>query len=469
MRATKLGLIAFFSSLILGGLAVATFALLQVKPYTVYVDGEVVQVRGSFNAVAEVVQAAEVMLGNGDTTVPSLNSPASAETAIQILRAKAVRLITDDRSQVYYTQQPTIGAFFNDIGLSVGHTDQVFADNRRILFHDLNNVGVPREINVGRIKSVSIQDGENQVTIMTLAKTVGEAVGEANIQLFAADSVTPGLGEWIEPNLNIVIERAQPITIRVDGKELQTRSHHENVLDVLAESGIGLVGADYIRPNTEGKLQPNRVIEVVRVREDYLFEDTPLPYESVWQPSELLEIDQTGIVQAGQPGIYRRQTKIRYEDGIEIERIPDGEWVEQAPQNEIFGYGTKIVVRTLDTPDGPIEYWRKVRMRVTSYTAATSGKARSDPWYGITASGLRARKGIVAIDRAIIPWMTNVYVEDYGTGLAGDVGGSIIGRWIDLGYGENNFRSWSGYTDVYYQTPVPEPERINYLLPQWLP
>ena len=82
MRATKLGLIVFFASLIVGGAALAAFFLLQIKPYTVYVDGNVVQVRGTFNAVAEVVQAAGVMLSEGDTTIPSLESPASAETAV---------------------------------------------------------------------------------------------------------------------------------------------------------------------------------------------------------------------------------------------------------------------------------------------------------------------------------------------------------------------------------------------------
>ena len=469
MRATKLGLIVFFASLIVGGAALAAFSLLQIKPYTVYVDGNVIQVRGSFNAVAEVVQAAGIMLSEGDTTVPSLVSPASAETAIRIQRAKAVRLTTDAFSQVYYTQQPTLGGFLNEISMQVGRTDRLFADGRQILFQDLNNTGLPREINIGRFNSVTIQDGDNQIVLITTAKTVGDAVAEAGIQLFAADSVDPSLGEWVQPDQAIVIERAQPITIRVDGKELLTRSHHENALDVLAESGIGLVGADYIRPNPESKLQPNRVIEVIRVTEEYIIEDTPIPYESVWQPSEQLEIDTTGLVQSGQDGVFRRQTKIRYENGIEVERILDGEWVEQEPRNEIFGYGTNIVVRTLETSDGPIEYWRKVRMRVTSYTAATSGKSKDDPWYGITASGLQAGKGVVAIDRAIVPWMTNVYVEGYGTGLAGDVGGGIIGRWIDLGYDENNFQWWAGYTDVYFQTPVPEPERINYLLPQQLP
>jgi hypothetical protein len=37
-----------------------------------------------------------------------------------------------------------------------------------------------------------------------------------------------------------------PLTIRVDGRVVQTRSHHTNARDVLAEAGIGLVGLDYV-------------------------------------------------------------------------------------------------------------------------------------------------------------------------------------------------------------------------------
>jgi 3D (Asp-Asp-Asp) domain-containing protein len=182
-----------------------------------------------------------------------------------------------------------------------------------------------------------------------------------------------------------------------------------------------------------------------------------------------LEIDQKGLVVGGQEGILRRQTRIIYENGVEVAQEPAGEWVAQEPVNEILGYGTRIEVRTLDSPEGTFEYWRKVRMRVTSYTAASSGKAYDHPAYGVTASGLPMRNGIVAVDKSVIPFRTDVYVPGYGRGHAADTGGGINGRWIDLGYSVQDYVSWRGYVDVYYLTPVPEPERINYLIPTWLP
>jgi resuscitation-promoting factor RpfB len=123
----------------------------------------------------------------------------------------------------------------------------------------------------------------------------------------------------------------------------------------------------------------------------------------------------------------------------------------------------------VDTPQGAFEYWRVVRMRVTAYTAASSGKPPSHPAYGITASGLEAGTGIVAVDPRVVPFRTWVYVPGYGMGYAGDTGGGVKGRWIDLGYDEAEYRSWSGQVDVYYLTPVPPEDRINYLIPTTIP
>ena len=51
---------------------------------------------------------------------------------------------------------------------------------------------------------------------------------------------------------------------------------------------------------------------------------------------------------------------------------------------------------------------------------------------GITAIGLRARKGIVAVDPKIIPLGTRLYIPGYGEALAADTGGWIKGSRIDL-------------------------------------
>ncbi|MER3457605.1 MAG: hypothetical protein C4309_02220, partial [Chloroflexota bacterium] len=141
-------------------------------------------------------------------------------------------------------------------------------------------------------------------------------------------------------------------------------------------------------------------IRVVRVTEEEITEQEPIPFRSIWQPSADLEIDTTSVLQVGQPGVLQRRIRIRREDNQEVARWVN-EWVLKEPVTHINGYGTKIVIRTLNTPEGPVEYWRVIRMLATSYTESTAGKAPTHPSYGITYTGLPMRYGIVAVDPRI--------------------------------------------------------------------
>ncbi|HEX6386139.1 MAG TPA: G5 domain-containing protein [Anaerolineae bacterium] len=317
--------------------------------------------------------------------------------------------------------------------------------------------------------TVTIEDGTQQKLQHTTAQTVGQALQEAKVTISMADVVEPPLHTRLTPGMVIHVRRGFPLAIHADGRFIQTSSHYTKVHEALAEAGITLAGADYTRPGPEARLRPGDTIQVIRVSEDLRFEDEPIPYQTLWQASPELEIDTRAVVSAGVPGIKRRHIRVRSENGVEVSRTVESESVVREPVNEVIGYGTRIVIRTVDTAEGPLEYWRVVRMRVTSYTAASSGKSPDHPRYGITASGVPVSKGIVAVDRSIVPFRSYVYVPGYGRAFVGDTGGSIHGRWIDLGYDEDNYQSWSGYVDVYYLAPVPPAEDINYLLPDAVP
>jgi uncharacterized protein YabE (DUF348 family) len=460
-------------AILLAVVALASLAgvgYLATEPsFTIYDGDEPVMVSGRYTTVGDVLAAAEISVRDADMVQPGVGETAVSDTAIQINRARSVTVKTDAGTQTYWTQQTTLSAFLFEINTMPGRTDQVTADGRSIPFEALGSTALPAEVEIGRFLTITIVNDNVQQVVETAVSTVGEAIAEAGISVFAADNVNPPLGSWLEPGMVITVQRSFPVTIRVDGRVVNTRTSHNNSLDVLAEAGIGLIGFDYAIPGPDTLLQPNATIDVVRVTEDFELIDTPIPYQTLWQASDELELDTRSIISYGQTGINRQRIRIRYENGVEVSRTVDGEWLAQEPVNEVIGYGTKIVLGTINTEQGPREYWRVVRMRVTSYTAASSGKAPGDPGYGITASGLPAGNGIVAIDRNVVPFRSEVYVPGYGVGFAGDTGGGVRGRWIDLGYDEDKFESWSGYVDVYYLTPVPNPADINYILPDGLP
>jgi uncharacterized protein YabE (DUF348 family) len=316
---------------------------------------------------------------------------------------------------------------------------------------------------------VTIVQQNAQYMLYTTADNVAGALRDAGVVLESEDRVEPPLTTPLQSEMQITVFRSVPVTIRVDGQTLQQQINGNTVGEVLAAAGITLTPADYARPDVDTLVQPGMSIEVMRITETFADEDQPLPFETVWEPTDTLELDTEGLLVPGVEGILRRRWRVTYENGIEIDRTLADEWVAQEPVTAVMGYGTNIVIRVLDTDEGPLPYWRKVTMRVTSYTASSAGRPPDHPDYGRTASGYYAQQGIVAVDPRIVPFGSWVYVPNYGISFAGDTGGGVLGRWIDLGYDEESFIPWSGYVDVYYLTPVPRPERITYRLPTELP
>ena len=80
----------------------------------------------------------------------------------------------------------------------------------------------------------------------------------------------------------------------------------------------------------------------------------------------------------------------------------------------------------VETPQGYMPYTQVLGMEATAYLP-TDGSAE-----GITAMGIPATYGIVAVDPDVIPLGSRVYIPGYGEALAADTGGAIYGYRIDL-------------------------------------
>ena len=72
------------------------------------------------------------------------------------------------------------------------------------------------------------------------------------------------------------------------------------------------------------------------------------------------------------------------------------------------------------------ENWQPIRLESTAYTRYDEGCT------DLTYRGNYVRRGLVAVDPAIIPLGTRLYVPGYGYAVADDIGGAIRGHKIDL-------------------------------------
>ncbi|HWR66303.1 MAG TPA: ubiquitin-like domain-containing protein [Bellilinea sp.] len=312
--------------------------------------------------------------------------------------------------------------------------------------------------------AVTVVKGDTEQTVYSSADTLYEALWQGGINLSLADRLTPAGTTRFSGPLTVEIEQAVPVTLRLADKDIHTATTAATVGELLTQAGIPLQGLDYSLPGEDQPLPDDRIVRVVRVREEIALEQKTIPFTSSYQQDNETELDTSRVITPGEYGIEVSRVRIRLEDGVETGRTAEAAWVAKEPQNQLVGYGTQAVVKTIDTPYGALEYWRAVTAFATSYSPCRLGI----PNYcnTQTSSGAQLRQGIVAVTRAWYSWMRGqqVYIPGYGVAVIGDVGGGIPGRyWIDLGYTDADFKSWATNVTVYFLTPVPA--SIPWILP----
>ena len=459
----------------------------------VEVDGRTVTVRSHLDTIGDALTEANIQILPEDRVDPPVSAPLRSGQHVRIQRARTLNITVDGKPMVFRTLADNIGNALTEAGIKWIPEDRItvngqevqpmaslatagqpasevsrrmrMASSRGGRNTDINASPAPLNIDVQRAVPIGVQDGQVPYTFLTTARTLGEALLQKGIVLYAADVIEPPLDTPIKPGLSATIERSRPVTLYADGKVRQTRTRAKTVSDLLKDEGLSLGALDYTRPSLTQSLSNNMRVTLVRVQESDIVEQEPIAFELQYRGNPDLEIDHQQLDNPGAPGVFKRSLHVRTENGIEVSRTLEKEWVDQPPQNRIVSYGTKIVERPLSTPEGTLTYWRKIRVFVTAYTAATCGKSPGDPTYGITRVGWPVHKGIIAVDPKVIPLYTKMYVPGYGQGVAGDTGGAIKGQHIDLAYDQSNFIDWWKTIDVYLLTPAPPRSQIRWVLP----
>ena len=372
-------------------------------------------------------------------------------------------------------------ASYSSVGVRLGAYDEIWLDGAQVVPEAALPATVRRESAPRFARSHAWSDKDACVrstssgcdvwrdVLHASPRRLGEALLREQVSLYLGDYVTPSLGSRVSSGLHVAIERSKPVLVTVDGRTTHTRTRGKTVGGTLMDLGILVTDNDRVTPPLDQPVVEQQQIRVVRISHVTLVERKPIPYESVLVPDDNLEIDTQRLAQAGVNGEHRKRFKVITEDGIEVSRTLVDEWVAAEPVTRMVAFGRKIVPRTLDTPDGPVTYWRKIRMYSTSYSPARSGTPKSAPWYGRTRIGLKLRKGIVAVDPKVIPLQSWVYVPGYGKAIAGDTGGGIKSKWIDMGFEDFNYESWHRWTDVYVLDPPPAASKIMWVLPNYPP
>ncbi len=429
-----------------------------------------------------VLEELDLSIGEDDVVVIPSDEELWAGLPISITAARDVALVQDGQVTRAYSLGSNLREALYDLGVSIYPNDRFYVNgietdlyaalplpeiaSDETVSRVLENWRDPIVVNVRRAVPFTVQDGSLTNVGFTSARTVGQALYEQGITVRDGDVVTPAQNEPVTSGMSVTIQRATSVLLDVGGTQQSVYTQADTVTELLEAEGITLGPDDYVLPGESTEILGGDVVNVVRVHDEYVLQEVPVPYDAVVLGDPTLEIDNSQIVDWGSEGAERTLVRVHYVNGQETYRTEVQSWLEREPEDRETHYGTQIVERTLSTPEaGEITYWRVVRMLATSYNAATAGTPPWASWYGYTVLGWRAAKGIVAVDPDVIPLGTQVYVPGYGKATAADTGSAIVDRHIDLCYDDDNLVMWYRWVNVYLLTPVPSASNITWQIP----
>jgi resuscitation-promoting factor RpfB len=424
------------------------------RPVQIIVDGQARTVRAAALSTGAVLRAAAISLSPADRVSPKSTTLLFGPDRITVQRAKPASVWSDGRAIPIITTQRIAANLIELAGVRLFPGDLVLLNGLPVD----PNTSIPVEtsaiLQVRAASPVTLQIGSATQVIYSAASTLGEALWQAGVKLSAVDVLTPPSNTHLDGPLTAKIERARDLVITDLGKEIHLTSAARQVGQALAEAGLSLQGLDYSQPAESQPVPSDGRIRLVRVQELIVLQQQEIPFKSSVQEDPNTDLDQTSVISPGVPGIQVTRIRVRSEDGQEVSRQSEAQWVARQPQDRVLGTGTKVALHTEVVDGVSISYWRKVTFYATAYSPCDQ-----DPCHYGTSSGLPVQHGVVAVTPAWYRYFggQEVFIPGYGKAVIGDIGGGIPGtRWIDLGYGKGEIEEWSRNVDVYFLAPIPD-------------
>jgi len=441
------------ASLILVSLAVI---LGLRKTITLSVDGgSHIITTYTFN-VGDLIHSQNIALSPLDKLSPSQDSWLKNGATITLVRAVPVQILADGVISSSYSPDRTPFSLLAQAGVHSDPGDLLLSNGQPMDPNQSFPLDI-QSISLQLIRSTSFTltaDGQTRALTST-ASSLGSALWAAGYSLFATDLLIPPANTPLTPGLAATLNHSRQLTVQTQAGDVIIRSAALTVGEALESAHLSPQGLDYSIPAPEDPVPSNGKMRLIRVTEQVLVEQTPMPFGTEYQPVSDLDLDCQSILQAGEYGLTAQRVRVRYEDGQEASRQVESQWIARQPQPRIIGYGTMVVMQTTTVDGVQIQYWRALNMYATSYHPSEVGD--------ITASGLPLKKGVAAVDTSIVPFFTQMYVPGYGEAIAADIGGGVIGRWIDLGYSDDDYVPWHEWITVYFLWPPPD--NIVWIIP----
>lgn len=297
-------------------------------------------------------------------------------------------------------------------------------------------VGTNKDFNMSfdviKANTITINNCGEEQTISLAKGTVEEALNRTGITLAENQSVTPSLNTVITGDMNIYVYNSKNIKLTTNGTEMTVKAPEGTVENALNILGYEITNDDILNVDKNAQIEDDMKITLKKVT--YVDEKSTkkISYKTVEKDSDDIMTGESEVSQKGVDGEKEVTKRCKYIDGkYDSTKVID-EKVTKESVNKIVLNGTKRGTTT-DTSGAPVSYSYMVSGSGTAYTAAPGA---------LTATGVPVYEGGVAVNPAIIPYGSKLYIEAadgshvYGYATAVDTGGALMdgSAIVDLFY-----------------------------------
>lgn len=286
-----------------------------------------------------------------------------------------------------------------------------------------------------------ITDGGNTTNIVSFCKEIGNVLSKANIRINDKDQVLINDVDALTTNINI--KRAIPVTVIVDNVEhrvdLPEGSTVENAIDNLK---ISLGSEDVLNISKDSVINSETKIVIDRVfyKTSSFTEDIPFNVEK--KETNALPRGTTKIEKEGILGKKEITVKEKFINS-NLSSSESFEIIKVEPQNQIELIGTKVPDKNKIISHKNIKHELQNNLKSApamgtfidssgkkvAYKAVHHGVCTAYCDGKIGAMGTLVKAGEdIAVNPAVIPLGSKVYIPGYGYAKATDTGGAMLRR-----------------------------------------
>ncbi len=302
-------------------------------------------------------------------------------------------------------------------------------------------------ITIDRAFDVSVTIDSKAYSVSTTDCTVADVLEQANVEIPENYTVYPSLDTMLTDNSKVRVVPLVNITIKADGETITEEVPQVKVREILDMYNIELGENDTTSLTLDALVNEDTVLEVDRIEYKTTTKEETVEYKVKETETDELYQGETEVVKEGKDGKKEVEVKQTYVNGeLADEVVLSEKSITKSVTQEVL-VGTKEQPQTSSNTAVSASYSGDYGIPVSvsngvlydssgnvvpySTTLTGSSTAYYAPAGALTATGVPAYYGGVAVNPNIIPYGTKMFIASddgfvYGYATAVDTGGALM-------------------------------------------